>query len=184
MAEKIKQLNVIKEQASVCTRCPALAGRVRAVFGEGDPDARVVLCGEAPGQKEDESGRPFVGPAGQLLDNILKACGWRREDVYILNCLKCRPPQNRTPTREECGNCRPYLDEQLKIISPQYLILMGTTATMNFFGLSVTQARGTIREYKGMQVVCTYHPSFLLRDPTRKKDVWDDLQPVIRGLKE
>lgn len=176
-------LNVLKEEVSQCTKCPELVrNRTRTVFGEGSLTAKVMFVGEGPGSVEDKTGRPFVGPAGQLLDNIIKACGWSRNQVYIANCVACRPPGNRVPTKTECDNCRSYLDAQIETVMPRYLVLLGSTASGNLLGVPVSQARGEVHDYKGIKTICTFHPAFLLRSPEKKKDVWEDLQVVIRGL--
>jgi uracil-DNA glycosylase family 4 len=180
-----RKLTLLNEQKVVgCPRCPALvANRINTVFGEGDPNAQIVFCGEAPGQNENETGRPFVGRAGDLLDKIIAAMEWRREDIFILNIVKCQPPGNRVPTAEEAANCRPYLDMQLKIINPRYIVCWGKTASFYLLGkegnidhYKMADFRGGLIDWQGRKILCTYHPSYLLRTPSAKKDVWEDLQ--------
>src|SRR4029079_11917998 len=157
-----------------CTRCQLLAAtRTQTVFGVGNPNARLCFLGEAPGADEDKQGEPFVGRAGQLLTKIIEACKLRREDVYILNVLKCRPPGNRTPAPDEAANCRGFLDRQLEIIRPEYICCLGTVAAQAL--LETTETIGRMRkrffERNGIRVVCTYHPAYLLRNPNAKRDV-------------
>ena len=161
--------------------------RTQTVFGVGNPHAKIVLCGEAPGRDEDKQGEPFVGKAGKLLDSILAACGLKREDIYILNICKCRPPENRTPTLEEAKNCRAFLAVQLKVIKPKFIICVGAVAAQNLLGVEkpITQMRASnhgFYEFQGMKVLCTYHPAYLLRNPSAKKDCWDDLQILLKEL--
>jgi DNA polymerase len=161
------------------------ASRTQTVFGAGDPHARLVFLGEAPGADEDRQGEPFVGRAGQLLnDMITKGMKLRREDVYILNVLKCRPPDNRTPTPDEAANCREYLDAQLAVIAPQFLCCLGAVAAQNLLGstASISRLRGRIHDYRGAKVVCTYHPAYLLRNPAAKRDAWEDLKLLMREM--
>jgi DNA polymerase len=155
------------------------------VFGVGDPHARLVFLGEAPGADEDRQGEPFVGRAGQLLnDMITKGMKLRREDVYILNVLKCRPPENRTPLPDEAANCREYLDAQLALIAPQFICCLGAVAAQNLLssGESIGRLRGRVHEYRGAKVVCTYHPAYLLRNPAAKRDAWEDLKLLMREM--
>jgi len=157
------------------------------VFGEGSPSARIVLCGEGPGADEDRLGRPFVGKAGQLLDRILAACGFKRfEHVYILNTVKCRPPGNRTPTLEERAACRPNLDAQIRIISPLIMVLMGATALQEILDPEgrITRERGKWVEREGVFIMPTYHPAALLRNPTLKVDAWKDFKQVVYRYRE
>ena len=186
---KIELLQALSEKVCQCTKCNGLLdSRIQTVFGEGNPNAKIVLCGEAPGEKESETGRPFVGRAGELLDKIIKACDWKREDLYILNILKCRPPKNRLPSQEEAKNCEPYLKMQLKIINPKYIICLGGTAAK--YILQTEESIGRLRKqwfsYKdahvNADVLATYHPSYLLRNPAAKVDVWNDLQLLIQKL--
>ncbi len=163
-----------------CALCPA---RTHAVPGEGDPRARLVLVGEGPGAKEDASGRPFVGQAGQLLDSILQAIDVPREKVYITNIVKCRPPQNRKPLPDEMAACLPYLHRQLELIRPKVIVALGSTAGEALLGArkSLGELRGKVHTYNGIPLVVTYHPAALLRNPNWKKPAWDDVR-IARQL--
>ena len=171
-----------------CTRCPHLARtRTQTVFGCGTPTARLMFIGEAPGADEDRLGQPFVGKAGQLLtDMITKGMGLRREDVYIANILKCRPPDNRTPTTEEAANCSSYLAHQIAVIRPEFLCLLGKTAALGVLGVdpmtSLGRLRGRWHNHRGIRTLVTYHPSYLLRNPPAKKDAWEDLQLLMKEM--
>ncbi len=178
-------LEVLRDEVASCTCCQELAStRTQTVFGVGDPQARLCFLGEAPGGDEDRQGEPFVGPAGQLLNKILQACQLRREDVYILNVLKCRPPGNRNPTPEESQNCRSFLDRQLQLIHPEFICCLGAVAAQNL--LKTTEAigrlRGRLHTYQGMRVICTYHPAYLLRNPSAKRHTWDDMKLLMREM--
>ena len=185
----------MQNKVAVCSRCPDLCeGRKNTVFGEGNPNADVVFIGEGPGKDEDASGRPFVGAAGQFLDKIIKACGWRREDVYIMNVVRCRPPGNRVPTDEEAANCSQFLKLQLRIIQPKVIVCLGATACKHILGFEARMGsyRGEWFEYKDgpltAKVRCTYHPSYILHieDAARKKEekdkIWEDMKSVIGEL--
>lgn len=164
---------------AACQRCPELAGRRRrTVFGVGNAAARILLLGEAPGQEEDETGEPFVGPAGQLLNRILAASQLRREDLYICNVLRCRPPGNRTPLPQEAANCREFLDAQIRVVNPEYIICLGAVAAQNLLGLTtpIGKLRGQFFTYNSAKVLCTYHPSYLLHNADAKKFVWEDMK--------
>lgn len=165
-----------------CGLCPA---RKHAVPGEGNPRARLVLIGEGPGATEDETGRPFVGAAGQLLDRMLAAVGLERDEVFITNVVKCRPPQNRKPLPDEVASCIPYLHRQLAIIRPTVILLLGGTAAEALLNSrqSLGQFRGKVHHYAGIPVVATYHPAALLRNPNWKKPAWDDVR-IARQLLE
>jgi uracil-DNA glycosylase len=168
-----------------CTRCPELAStRTQTVFGVGNPEAKVMFVGEAPGADEDAQGEPFVGRAGQLLNKIIGACGWKREDLYICNILRCRPPGNRTPLPQEAANCREYLDGQISIVDPDYIVCWGTCAAQNLLGMtdSIGKMRGKWFQHGRAKVLCTYHPSYLLRNPEAKKPVWDDMQLLMADM--
>jgi len=177
--ERVQRLNVLADKVKACVRCRELAEtRIQTVFGVGNPEAKILFVGEAPGADEDKQGEPFVGRAGQLLNDIIKACRLRREDIYICNVLRCRPPGNRLPSPEEAGNCREYLDGQIAIVNPDYIVCWGSTAAKNLLNseLPIGKMRGKFYEYGRAKVVCTYHPSYLLRNPAAKKDVWDDMK--------
>jgi DNA polymerase len=158
--------------------------RTKTVFGVGNPQARILFIGEAPGADEDRQGEPFVGRAGQLLNQIIAACKIQREEVYICNILKCRPPENRTPAPEECANCREYLDTQLAIVDPQYIVCWGTVAAQNLLRTETTigKLRGRFFQHGRAKVLCTYHPSYLLRNPAAKKDVWEDMKFLFADM--
>lgn len=176
-------LDAIRRDVVVCTRCRELAAaRTQTVFGVGDPRARLCFLGEAPGADEDRVGEPFVGRAGQLLDRIIEACTLRREEVYILNILKCRPPGNRNPAPDEAANCREFLDRQLALIRPEFICCLGAVAAQNLLGRqeSIGRMRGRVFDYQGIQVVCTYHPAYLLRNPSAKRDTWEDMQMLMK----
>ena len=180
-----KTLKILAQEIAGCTRCHELAStRTQTVFGVGDPQARLVFLGEAPGADEDKQGEPFVGRAGQLLNKILEACKLRREDVYILNILKCRPPGNRNPLPEESQNCRRYLHRQLELIKPEYICCLGSVAAQNLLETTETigRLRGRVHQFHGVKVVCTYHPAYLLRNPSAKKQTWEDMKLLMREL--
>lgn len=180
-----KTLKILAQEVAGCTLCYELATtRTQTVFGVGDPQARLVFLGEAPGADEDKQGEPFVGRAGQLLNKILEACKLRREDVYILNILKCRPPNNRNPLPEESQNCRRYLHRQLELIKPEYICCLGSVAAQNLLATTETigKLRGTVHKFHGVKVVCTYHPAYLLRNPSAKKQTWEDMKLLMREL--
>lgn len=183
-------LFVLQSVVSQCTACPALVeSRKQTVFGEGNPDAEIMFVGESPGRHEDDQGRPFVGEAGKLLDGIIRACGWNRIDVYICNTINCRPPNNRTPTSEEISNCRGFLDKQIELVNPDYIILLGSVATQSILGTPVSQARGRMHMYNGRHVVATWHPASILYKQTesevldRKREVWNDMKIFLEFRK-
>jgi DNA polymerase len=185
--QRRRELSVLAEQVRTCPRCPELvATRTQTVFGVGPVDAELCFIGEAPGADEDRLGEPFVGPAGQLLNRILAACGFKREEVYICNVIKCRPPGNRTPKPEEAANCREYLDRQLDLVRPKYICCLGGTAAQHLLGTTAPlgKLRSRFHTYKGIPVLCTYHPAFLLphRQPAKKKDVWEDMQVLLKRM--
>ncbi|MFO0981786.1 MAG: uracil-DNA glycosylase [Planctomycetota bacterium] len=167
-----------------CTRCKLHQGRTQTVFGEGPLGADLMFIGEGPGADEDATGRPFVGRAGQLLTKIIEAMGRRREDVYIANVVKCRPPQNRTPEPDEIGSCLPYLQEQIRLVRPRLICTLGAPATKTLLGIttSMSQARGKIYKLGTIRVVPTFHPAYLLRNPAEKRKVWEDVQLINRLL--
>ena len=185
--EQAGLLHVLQQEVAGCTRCSELASaRTQTVFGVGHPDARVVFFGEAPGADEDRLGEPFVGRAGQLLTKIIAACTWARDDVYILNTLKCRPPSNRNPEPDELHNCRPFWQRQLEIIQPDYIVCLGKFAMQELLDTRPTQSIGKMRKafhkFGDIKVVVTYHPSYLLRNPAAKKDVWDDMKMLMADM--
>jgi DNA polymerase len=179
-------LSVISQEVAACTLCSELAEtRTQTVFGVGNPMARLCFLGEAPGADEDRQGEPFVGRAGQLLTKIIEACTLKREDVYILNVLKCRPPGNRTPLPHEVGNCRGFLDRQLQIIRPEYICCLGAVAAQTLLQTDtpISRLRGSMQEYRGIQVMCTYHPAYLLRNPSAKREVWEDMKKLMAKMR-
>jgi uracil-DNA glycosylase family 4 len=183
--EKRQALAVLQEQVRGCTRCPVLVrNRTQTVFGVGRVDAELCFVGEAPGVEEDLQGEPFVGPAGQLLNRILAACKLRRDEVYICNVLKCRPPSNRTPQADEVANCRPFLEQQLAILRPRFLCALGACAAQALLQTtaSIGRLRGRFHDYRGIPVLCTYHPAYLLRNPAAKKEVWEDMKLLMRAM--
>ncbi len=181
---KIAALAALRQEVAGCTRCALSTTRTQAVFGEGNPDAELVFLGEAPGHDEDVQGQPFVGAAGQLLTKMIAAMGLSREQVYICNVLKSRPPGNRTPQPEEVEACRPFLAKQLAIIQPRIICALGAVAAKALLGptVSITQIRGQFRSYQGIPVLPTYHPAYLLRNPSAKPQAWQDLKAIKRFL--
>jgi len=180
-----KRLTALANCVAACTRCPELAStRTQTVFGVGNPEARVLFVGEAPGADEDRLGEPFVGRAGQLLDRIIAACGWKREEIYICNVLRCRPPGNRTPTDKEAENCREFLEGQIATVDPEFIVCWGTVAAQALLRTDVTIGR--LREqwfqFGRARVLCTYHPSYLLRNPTAKRPVWEDMLRLLAAM--
>ena len=195
--DPVKALKIIREDLGDCTRCPLhKQGRKQIVFGVGDPKAELMFVGEGPGADEDAQGEPFVGRAGQLLNNMIKAMGITREEVYIANIVKCRPPGNRTPEREECETCSPFLMWQIAVIKPKVVVALGATAAKTLLAMSssMAQLRGRFYDFKpagahsndpnwqGCKLAVTYHPAFLLRDPRQKSEAWKDLQMVMKEL--
>jgi uracil-DNA glycosylase len=178
-------LKLIREDIGDCTRCRlSKQGRKQIVFGVGDPQADLMFIGEAPGADEDEQGEPFVGRAGQLLNNMIKAMGVQREQVYIANIIKCRPPGNRTPERDECETCSPFLMRQIKVVKPKAIVALGAVAAKTLLAVNapMSELRGKWYDFCGTKLAVTYHPAFLLRDPRQKKEAWKDLQMVMREL--
>lgn len=178
-------LNVLAQQVAACTKCQELAGtRKQTVFGVGNPTADIMFIGEAPGADEDRLGEPFVGKAGQMLNKIIEACQLKREDVYICNILRCRPPGNRNPSPEEAANCREFLDGQIATVQPKYIVCWGSVAAHNLLNVttSVGRMRGQFYSHGDAKVACTYHPSYLLRNPSAKKQVWEDMKFVFADM--
>jgi DNA polymerase len=182
--DRAAALQAIREEIGDCTRCALHKGRNKLVFADGDPNARLMFVGEGPGADEDAQGLPFVGRAGQLLNNMIVAMGLTREQVYIANVVKCRPPQNRTPEPDEANTCMPFLFRQIDVIRPQVLVALGATAATYLLGHRQPLAglRGRVHAFRGTQLIVTYHPAFLLRDPRQKKEAWADLQIAMREL--
>ena len=197
VSDPIKALQVIRQDLGDCTRCPLhQQGRKQIVFGVGNPTAELMFIGEGPGADEDEKGEPFVGRAGQLLNNMIKAMGIEREQVYIANIVKCRPPGNRQPEREECATCSPFLMRQIAVVKPKVIVALGATAAKTLLAMnsSMLQLRGRFYDFRpsgvlnddsgwnGCKLAVTYHPAFLLRDPRQKGEAWKDLQMVMKEL--
>lgn len=174
----------IRLELGDCQRCQLGATRTNLVFGVGNESSEIVFVGEAPGRDEDLRGEPFVGEAGQLLTKIIQAMGFARDDVYICNVLKCRPPNNRNPQTEEIEACQPYLLRQLQAISPKIIIALGTFAAQTLLQTRapISQLRGRIHDYHGIPLMPTFHPAFLLRNPGKKREVWDDMKQVLQLL--
>jgi DNA polymerase len=175
-----ESLDMIRNDLGTCQRCKLHKGRKNIVFGYGNPQARLVFVGEGPGYEEDLQGLPFVGQAGQLLTKILRAIGLTRDDVYICNIIKCRPPANRNPEPDEIAACIPFLRRQLKAIAPRFICALGTFAAQTLLETStpISRLRGRFYAYEGIDLLPTYHPAFLLRNPSKKADVWQDMQKL------
>jgi uracil-DNA glycosylase family 4 len=178
-------LKLVREELGDCQRCRLAGGRKQIVFGVGNPNADLVFVGEAPGADEDRQGEPFVGAAGQLLTKMIEAMGFRRQDVYICNVIKCRPPSNRNPEPDEVAACEPFLKKQLAALRPRMIVTLGKFAAHCLLRVDtpITRLRGNFRSYEGIQLMPTYHPAFLLRDPSRKREAWNDLQQVMVALR-
>lgn len=176
----------IKKELGDCSRCKLHGGRSHIVFGEGNPSADLVFVGEAPGRDEDIQGKPFVGRAGQLLTDIIKAMGLERRDVYICNILKCRPPNNRNPEPDEIAACEPFLIRQLEVLNPLVICAMGKFAAQTLLktDTAISLLRGRFHSYHGIKLMPTYHPAYLLRNPGAKKQVWQDVQIIMEELKQ
>jgi len=177
-------LEQLREEMGDCRRCQLSEGRTNIVFGVGNPHADLVFVGEAPGRDEDIKGEPFVGQAGQLLTRIIEAMGLTRKDVYICNVIKCRPPENRDPLPLEIEMCEPYLEEQLNVIKPRAICALGSFASQTLLKseVRISRLRGQFRDYKGIPLMPTYHPSFLLRNPHAKREVWEDIKKLMELL--
>lgn len=197
VVDTVVALKVIREDLGDCTRCKLhQQGRKQIVFGVGNPHADLMFVGEGPGADEDAQGEPFVGRAGQLLNNMIKAMGLRREEIYIANVVKCRPPGNRTPERDECETCSPFLMRQIAAIKPKVIVALGAVSAKNllainapmselrgrFYDFMPAGARASDPEWQGVKLAVTYHPAFLLRDPRQKGEAWKDLQMVMKYL--
>jgi uracil-DNA glycosylase family 4 len=179
-----EQLKKVSQEMADCRLCQLAKTRHNLVFGNGNPNAQIVFVGEAPGADEDEQGLPFVGRAGQLLTKIIEAMGIKRRDVYICNILKCRPPGNRNPLPEEISLCEPFLKKQLQAISPKVICALGTFAahTLLKTDVPITLLRGRFHSYEGIKLMPTYHPAYLLRSPSAKKPVWEDVQMIMKEI--
>ena len=178
-------LRTLAEQAKACVKCKELSRcRTNVVFGVGNPHAELMFVGEAPGADEDEQGVPFVGRAGQLLTKIIVAMGFQREEVYIANVLKCRPPENRQPLPDEVVNCRPFLLTQIDLIQPKVIVALGATAVRSLLDvqIGITKMRGNWYTFHNTPIMPTFHPAYLLRNPPAKKEVWDDMKTVLAKL--
>jgi len=177
-------LDTMAQALASCQRCRLWKGRTQVVFGVGNPRARVVFVGEAPGAEEDRQGEPFVGRAGQLLNAMLRACGLSRQEVYIANVVKCRPPGNRDPEDDEAASCLPFLRRQLALIGPEVVVLLGRVAARHLLGITapISSYRGRFRRWEGMDVLPTFHPAYLLRNPQAKRESWEDLKLLRRRL--
>jgi uracil-DNA glycosylase family 4 len=178
------KLAAVREELGDCKRCRLAEGRTQIVFGTGNPGADLVFVGEAPGADEDRAGEPFVGAAGQLLTKMIEAMGRTRQDVYICNVIKCRPPGNRNPEPDEVAACEPFLRKQLAALRPRVIVTLGKFAAHCLLGVDtpITRLRGTFQSWEGVPVMPTYHPAYLLREPTRKREAWEDLQQVMSAL--
>ena len=183
-AKRAQALNVIRQDIGECTRCTLSAGRNKIVFGDGNPNARLLFVGEGPGADEDVQGLPFVGRAGQLLNNMINAMGLSRERVYIANIVKCRPPGNRVPEPEEAHTCSQFLFRQIDVIRPEVIVALGATAATYLLGgkSPLNALRGRVHSVRDARLIVTYHPAYLLRDPAQKKEAWKDLQIAMAEL--
>ena len=187
LEQRRQELTLLAEKVAGCTRCSALARtRTQTVFGDGQPGAELCFIGEAPGEDEDAQGVPFVGAAGQLLNRMITAMGMKREQVYVCNILRCRPPGNRTPQADEAANCREYLERQLELVGPKFICTLGGCAAQHLLTTtaSVSRLRGKFHSYRGIPVLCTYHPAYLLphRSPEKKREVWEDLKLLLARM--
>jgi DNA polymerase len=178
-------LLAIRQELGDCSRCKLAAGRTNLVFGTGNPKAALVFVGEGPGADEDQQGEPFVGKAGQLLTKMIEAMGYRREQVYIANVVKCRPPGNRNPEPDEIEACEPFLRRQLEAVGPRVIVALGKFAAQTLLRseIPISKLRGTWSSYQGVKLMPTFHPAYLLRSPEEKKKAWADLQLVMAELK-
>jgi uracil-DNA glycosylase family 4 len=182
--DKPSALKLIRADIGDCTRCRLHKGRTNLVFGVGNVNADLMFVGEGPGADEDAKGEPFVGRAGQLLNNMISAMGIKREDVYIANVVKCRPPSNRTPEKDECDTCSPFLMRQIDVIKPKVIVALGAVAAKNLLAVndSMANLRGRWYDFRDSKLLVTYHPAYLLRDPRQKKEAWKDLQMAMQYL--
>jgi DNA polymerase len=183
-SSKDEALAAIREDIGDCTRCKLHAGRTNIVFGVGNPESPLMFVGEGPGADEDQQGIPFVGRAGQLLTQIIKAMGYERDAVYIANIVKCRPPGNRAPEPDEIAACQPFLRRQIEAIKPHVIVALGSTAAQALLGTTqpISRLRGRFHDLDGVRVMPTFHPSYLLRTPSAKREVWEDMKVVMKAL--
>ena len=183
-ADKLRELDAKRVRG--CTKCRLSERRTQTVFGDGNPDAELMFIGEGPGAEEDAQGIPFVGRAGKLLDKMIFAMGLRREDVYIANIVKCRPPENREPRADEVDSCMPYLIEQIELIGPKVICTLGRPASNALLGSSkpMSELRGNWADFRGIPLLPTYHSAYLLRSPEQKAKAWQDLKKIIIALAE
>lgn len=183
--QRVARLDALRQVVAKCTRCPELSScRTQTVFGTGSPNPRLCFFGEGPGADEDRLGEPFVGRAGELLNRIIAACKMRREDVYILNTVKCRPPGNRNPHDEEIENCREYYEQQLEILKPEFICALGAVAAKTLLNTSdsIGRLRGKFLDWRGSKVIVTYHPAYLLRTPQAKAKTWEDMKMLMKAM--
>ncbi len=178
---RVERLRVLASEVTSCTRCGLCQTRTQTVFSRGNPLSELLFVGEGPGVEEDLAGEPFVGPAGQLLDKMIAAMGYRAGEVYICNIVKCRPPENRKPEPDEMEACKSYLAAQIELVRPKFIVALGATAIQGLLGTTegITKLRGKWKMYRGIPVMPTFHPAYLLRQPTAKREVWSDLQEVM-----
>ena len=177
-------LSDIQKDLGDCRRCGLFKYRKQIVFGEGDPKARLMFVGEGPGLEEDRQGRPFVGPAGQLLTKIISAIHMERESVYIGNIVKCRPPENRNPSSDEAETCKPFLLRQIRAVKPDFICALGSVAARTLLDTtkSVAMLRNRFHDFEGARLLVTYHPAYLLRNPEKKRDVWEDMKMLMKAM--
>jgi len=183
---KAAALEALRQEIGDCRRCKLSGGRQHLVFGEGNPDADILFIGEAPGREEDLQGRPFVGDAGKLLTRLIEKMGLKREDVYIANIVKCRPPLNRDPEEDEIRTCLPFVTRQVEIIAPRVIVSLGRISAHTLIGtkIPITKLRGRFSEFRGIPLMPTFHPAYLLRNPKDKWLVWEDAQKILEKLEE
>ncbi|MBF0216260.1 MAG: uracil-DNA glycosylase [Candidatus Omnitrophica bacterium] len=182
--KKVDQLSAYRSQIMGCGLCRLAGTRTNFVFGEGSSKAAIMFVGEAPGADEDREGRPFVGRAGQLLTKIIESIGLTREEVYIANILKCRPPENRPPMPDEIAACRGYLEKQIEMVKPRIVCALGKSSTQALLNVEtpISQLRGKSFDFNGVKVIPTFHPAYLLRNPEAKKEVWEDMRKIAKEL--
>lgn len=178
--DKSESLDILRSNIHNCMECELGATRKSFVFGSGDPKSKILIIGEAPGADEDEQGVPFIGRAGKLLTKILEAINFSRDEVYIANIIKCRPPENRRPTKDEVDQCEPYLKKQIELLNPEFILALGLTAVNTLLkgDYKMKDVRGKVLEYEGRKLLITYHPAALLRNPTWKRQAWEDVKQL------